>query len=163
MVRFRPKQADIELTTTRRGSMQPERGPDVTKPRPDRRPRLADPDRVKLALDILAPKLEKAAQLGKIRSDIELLPDEALQQVGVIGQMVDDLRGRQSIIAQHLLMVAHLRALMRFALPGRTSICDGALPYKEKNKAEQTISSLAKRLLPSRRDASLEAIAREVR
>ena len=97
--------------------MQAEGGLDVTKSRPSRTSRLANPHGVKLALDIAAPEFEKAVQLREIRGNIELLPDEALQQVGMIRQMVDDLCRRQSIIAQHLPMVAHLRALVRFALP----------------------------------------------
>jgi hypothetical protein len=71
---------------------------------------------VKLALDIAAPEFQKASQLRKIRGKIELLPDEALQQIGVIRQTVDDLRGGQTIIAKFLLLVvAHLRALVRRA------------------------------------------------
>jgi hypothetical protein len=69
---------------------------------------------VELAFDIAAPEFQKAAQLREVRGNIELLPDEALQKVGMIRQMVDDLRGRQTIIAKFLLlMVAHLRALVR--------------------------------------------------
>jgi hypothetical protein len=71
---------------------------------------------VKLAFDIAAPEFQKAAQLRKVRGKIELLPDEALQQIGVIRQTVDDLRGGQTIIAKFLLLVvAHLRALVRRA------------------------------------------------
>ena len=58
-----------------------------------------------------APKLKKPAQLGKVRGDIELLPDEALQLVGTIGKVVDDLRGRQPTFAKLRLQVAHVRAL----------------------------------------------------
>jgi hypothetical protein len=86
---------------------------------------------VKLALDTAAPKLQEAAQLWKIRSNIELLPDEALQQVGVIRQMVDDLRGRQSIIAERLFAVAHFRALVRFALPDQASMRYQSPAYKK--------------------------------
>jgi hypothetical protein len=71
---------------------------------------------VELAFDIAAPEFQKAAQLREVRGNIELLPDEALQKVGMIRQMVDDLRGRQTIIAKFLLLVvAHLRALVRRA------------------------------------------------
>ena len=142
--------------------MQAKRCADVAEPRPDERSRLADPYRVKLALDIAAPVFEKAVQLREIRGNIELLPDEALQQVGMIRQMVDDLCGRQSIIAQRLLVVAHLRALVRFALSGRTRMCDRSILYK-KNEAEQIISSPPPGLLPGRQGASLEAITRGVR
>jgi hypothetical protein len=87
---------------------------------------------MKLALDIAAPEFQKPVQLREVRSDIKLLPDEALQQVGMIRQMVDDFGGRQSIIAQSLLVVAHLRALVHFALSGRTSMRDRAIFYKKK-------------------------------
>ena len=80
--------------------MHDERGPYVAEPRPSGKSSLTDPHRVQLALDMAAPKLEKPAQLGKVRGDIELLPDETLQQVGVIGEVVDDLRGRQPAFAE---------------------------------------------------------------
>ena len=99
--------------------MQAKRRADVTEPRPCESSRLADPDRVELALEIAAPEFQKAAQLGKIRRYIQLLPDKALQQVRIIRQMVDDLCGRQSIIAQCVLRVVHLRARVRFVLLGQ--------------------------------------------
>jgi hypothetical protein len=52
----------------------------------------------------------------------------------MIRQMVDDLRGRQSMIARRLLVVAHLRALVRFALPGQTSMRARPLPDNKKTK-----------------------------
>jgi hypothetical protein len=113
-------------------------------------------------LDIATPVFEKAAQLGEVRSDIELLPDEALQQVGMIRHVIDDLCGRQSIIAQRLLVVVHLRALVRFALSGQTSMADRLLLFK-KNYIQQMISSLQPGLLPGWAGASLEAIAQGVR
>lgn len=93
---------------------------------------LANPHRVKLAFEIAAPEFQKAAQLRKVWGYVEPLPDEALQQIGMIRKMVDDFRGRQSIIAQRLLVVAHLRALVRFALPGQTSMRDRSLAYNKK-------------------------------
>src|SRR6516165_4409483 len=112
--------------------MQAQGGRDVAEPRPSGKAGLADPYRVELALDIAAPVLQKPVQLREIRGNIELLPDEALQQVGMIRQMVEDFRGRQSIIAQRLLLVAHLRALVRFALSGRTRMCDRSILCKKK-------------------------------
>src|SRR5215211_7165258 len=58
------------------------------------RPRAAallDVDRVQPALDVAAPKFEELAQLGKIGSQVELLPDEALEQRGVVRQSIKDL------------------------------------------------------------------------
>jgi hypothetical protein len=68
----------------RKKLMQTEGGSDVAEPRPGGRSRLTDPHRVKLALEVLAPEFQKAMQLGVVRSSIELLPDKALQQIGVI-------------------------------------------------------------------------------
>ena len=134
----------------------------MAKPGPPESACLADPDGVQFPLDIATPVFEKAAQLGEVRSDIELLPDEALQQVGMIRHVIDDLCGRQSIIAQRLLVVVHLRALVRFALSGQTSMADRLLLFK-KNDIQQIISSLPPRLLPGWAGASLEAIAQGVR
>jgi len=89
----------------------------MAKPGPPECACLADPDGVQFPLDIADPVFEEAAQLGEVRSDIELLPDEALQQVGMIRHVIDDLCGRQSIIAQRLLVVVHLRALVRLLYP----------------------------------------------
>jgi hypothetical protein len=47
---------------------------------------------MELTLDTSAPEFQKAAELGKVRSDIELLPDKALQQIRVVGETIDDLR-----------------------------------------------------------------------
>ena len=65
---------------------------------------LLDVDRVQLALDVGAPEFEEFAQLGKFRSQIEFLPDEALQQRGMVRQTVDDL-GRGKPVALKLQLV----------------------------------------------------------
>ena len=100
--------------------MHTERGTDVAEPRPSGIPGLADPHGVELALDVAAPEFQKPAQLREVRGNVELLPDEALQQIGMVRQTVDDLRGRQTIIAKFLLLVvAHLRALVQRAWVAR--------------------------------------------
>lgn len=96
---------------------------------------MADLYGMEFALDVVAPEIKKPAQLGKIRGKIELLPDETLQQIGVIWKTVDDLRGRQSIIARRLIVVVHLCAFVRFALSGRTSMADRLGPRNRKIKA----------------------------
>jgi hypothetical protein len=83
----------------------------MAEPRPSGKSSLTDLHGMELALDMATPKLEKPAQLGKVGGDIELLPDETLQQVGVIGEVVDDLRGRQPAFAELWLQVTHVRAL----------------------------------------------------
>ena len=88
--------------------MQQQGGSYVTEPRPASKSRLADLHGVEPALDMAAPKLEKPAQLGEVRRGIEFLPDETLQQVGMIGKVVYDLRGRQPVVAELRLQVAHV-------------------------------------------------------
>src|SRR5215472_9702020 len=87
--------------------MQSEGRLDMPEPA-GRKPRLTDFYRMELALDIAAPKFEKAAQLGEIGRTVELLPDEALQQIGVIGKMIDDLRRGQPILGGFRVRFAHL-------------------------------------------------------
>ena len=111
--------------------MQKIRRANVAKAGPPERACLADPDGVQFPFDIAAPVFKKAPQLREVRRDIELLPDEALQEVGMIRHVIDDLRGRQPIIAQRLLVVVHLRALVQFALSGRTSMTDRLLLFKK--------------------------------
>jgi hypothetical protein len=67
----------------------------------------------------------------------------------MIRQMVDDLRRRQPIIAQLVvLLVAHFRALVQLILRSLTSIGDQALRDNRKNKVKQLISSSMATLLP---------------
>ena len=141
--------------------MRPEGRPDVAEPRPRRRSCLANSDGVKLALKIAAPEFQKTAQLGEIRGNVELLPDEALQQVWMIRHMIDDLRGRQSVIARRLPVLIHLHALVRFARSKRPACPIDRSPTI--NKVEQMISSLLPGLLPGGAEASLEATTRGVR
>jgi len=121
----------------------------VAEPKPSERPGLPNPNGMELTLQIAAPEFEKPAQFGEIGGKVELLPDKALQQIRMIRQMVDDLRRRQPIIAQLVvLLVAHFRALVRLILCSLTSIGDKALRDNRKNKAKQSISSSMATLLP---------------
>ena len=52
---------------------------------------LGDLHRMQFAVDVLAPEIEELAQLGEIRGDVEFLPDESLQRLGLVGQVVDNL------------------------------------------------------------------------
>src|ERR1700726_3247087 len=92
--------------------MQEERGADVAKLGPTGKSGLADFHGMELALDVAAPEVEEPAQLGKFRGEIELLPDEALQQVGMIGKMVDDLCRGQPILTDFPLGIAHIASPM---------------------------------------------------
>ena len=82
-----------ERTVRGRRLVQTVCGSGVAEAGPPGISRLANPHRVELAFEIAAPEFEKAAQLGEVRRNVQLLPDEALQQVGMIRQTVDDLRG----------------------------------------------------------------------
>jgi hypothetical protein len=93
---------------------------------------MADLYGMEFALDVVAPEIEKPAQLGKIRGKIELLPDEALQQVGMIGKMVDDLRGSQPILAKWWPGIAHWYLLL-FALANEEDACTLSL-WQQKSK-----------------------------
>jgi hypothetical protein len=52
---------------------------------------------MQLAFDIADPEIEEAAQHGKMGGDIEMLPEEGLQHVRVIREMVEDLRGGEAV------------------------------------------------------------------
>ena len=80
--------------------MQAQRCADVAEPAAAGRSRLPDFYRMKLALDVAAPEFQEAPELGKVRSEVELLPDKALQQVGVVRHPVDDLRRGQPILTK---------------------------------------------------------------
>src|SRR6185437_9524797 len=70
---------------------------------------LADFHRMQLTVDILPPKIEKPCELGKIRREVEFLPDEGLQRLRLVGQPVDDL-GRGQTVSGGVRGSAHRRA-----------------------------------------------------
>src|SRR5258708_15106943 len=72
-------------------SVQAERDPGVAQPaRGDqRRPRHFH--RMQLALDVAGPEVEETTQHRKLRRDVQMLPNEALQQTGMVRQMIEDL------------------------------------------------------------------------
>jgi hypothetical protein len=51
-------------------------------------------------LDIFDPKVEETVQLGVMGGDVEMLPDESLQQAGMIRHMIDDLGGREAVAVE---------------------------------------------------------------
>ena len=74
--------------------------------RPDQA-RMRDRNRVDWSLDPFLPEAEKRGEHGKIGEGIELLPDEFLQQMEVIGHPIKDFRRRQPVAAQLKLQAAH--------------------------------------------------------
>ena len=68
--------------------------------------------RVQFAFDAAAPEFEKSPQLGIIGREVEFLPDEALQQGGMIGEPVDDFCRRQPISLKLQLKGGHVSPLL---------------------------------------------------
>src|SRR3546814_12018328 len=56
-----------------------------------------DLDRMQLALDLAGPEVQEPAQYRKVGRAVEMLPDEALQQVGVVGHVIENLGSGQPI------------------------------------------------------------------
>src|SRR6516162_180709 len=130
----RPTNGDVAASCHQGALMNADRCADVTEPRPPGEHSMADLYGMEFALDVVAPEIKKPAQLGKIRGKIELLPDEALQQIGMIGKMVDDLRGGQPILAKSWPGIAHigsppLRSRQVKRMPVRSRYCNKKANY----------------------------------
>src|SRR6056297_935299 len=65
-------------------------------------PAMGDRDAVEQAVDLARPEIEEALEHRELRSGIVFLPDEILQQAGMVGQTVEYIGGDQAI-ALHLL------------------------------------------------------------
>jgi hypothetical protein len=61
---------------------------------------MGDLDRMQGAIERFLPEREKAPQFWELWKEIVMLPDEGLQQVRVIGQVVEDLGCRQTVAFQ---------------------------------------------------------------
>lgn len=57
-----------------------------------------DSDGMQRSFQVAAPEIQKFVQHRVAWGDIEVLPDEGLQQAGVVRQMIQDLRGGQAIV-----------------------------------------------------------------
>jgi hypothetical protein len=55
---------------------------------------------VEFAVNLLAPEFQEFVQLREFRGDVQVLPDEGLQDGGVVRQVVQDFGGGQAIITQ---------------------------------------------------------------
>jgi hypothetical protein len=55
---------------------------------------------VKLPVEALFPEIQKFLELWITGNKIEFLPDKSLEEPGVIGHVVEDLSGRQTIVAK---------------------------------------------------------------
>src|SRR5690606_38851067 len=61
-------------------------------------------------VELLLPEIEEAKERGELRRDIEVMPQEGLQQMGVVRHVIEDLRGGQPVPLEHqfgLGMVTH--------------------------------------------------------
>src|SRR5271168_1804005 len=121
--------------------MQAQRCADVAEPAAAGRPRLPDFHRMEFALDVAAPEFQEAAELGKVRSEVELLPDKALQQIGMVRHPIDDLGGGQPILTKVGDGVGHSGLLSaRSRLPRACSV--GFAAATQKTRLKQHVSSL---------------------
>jgi hypothetical protein len=75
--------------------------------------------RVQLAFDVAAPEIEEAVQHRKIRCEIHVLPDEALQDARVIGKVIKNFCRGQAIVAKLQMQVAHGTTLVMALHPIR--------------------------------------------
>src|SRR5260221_9410680 len=64
---------------------------------------------MQLALDIAHPEIEEAPQDREFRRNVQMLPDETLHQVRMVGQMIEDLRRRHPVALQLQPQIAHRR------------------------------------------------------
>jgi hypothetical protein len=54
---------------------------------------MTDADGVERAVEIFGPEIEKLVQFGEFGRVVEFLPDETLQDAGVIGHVIQDFGG----------------------------------------------------------------------
>ena len=73
--------------------------------------RMGHQDLVQPPLEILAPEIQEALELGKARVEIVVLPDVALDQRGMIWHPLEDFSRRQAVAAEHRreVVVGHWR------------------------------------------------------
>lgn len=57
---------------------------------------VGDADGVEFGVEFGAPEVEEFVEHGKLRGDVEQLPDELLQDGRMVGQMVEDLGSFQT-------------------------------------------------------------------
>lgn len=59
-----------------------------------------DIDAVQGAIEFLFPKIEEIIKLGEFGCEVIFLPDEFLQNLRVVGHVIENLRRRQAITLQ---------------------------------------------------------------
>src|SRR5579872_6801581 len=109
---------------------------------------LLDVDRVQFALDVAAPEFEEFAELGKLRGEVEFLPDERLQEGRVVRQAVEDFGGRQPVAPGLQLVNGHVVPRGRTIYLQATRCRRNRSAAIAKTTLKQCTSSHATRLLP---------------
>src|SRR5205814_2423769 len=66
---------------------------------------VGDPHRMEPAVDVPHPEIEEFLQLGKARGDVQMLPQEGLQEAGMVRKVVDDLGGGEAVVTQLTLKI----------------------------------------------------------
>src|SRR5262245_52961631 len=61
---------------------------------------VGDGDAIELALEVRLPVLQEAQQAREARVNVVFLPDEGLQQGGMVGQAVEDLGGGEAVAGE---------------------------------------------------------------
>ena len=68
---------------------------------------MGEPHRMKRSLDVALPEFDKAKEFGIIGGKIIVLPDEAVENIAIIGHPLVEFRRGQPIALQHLFGVGH--------------------------------------------------------
>jgi len=64
-----------------------------------------NPDRMNWSVQIGLPEIQKTVQEGKVRRNVNFLPDKGLQKVRIVGQQIDNFGRCQFIILRNYVHV----------------------------------------------------------
>src|SRR5215216_6670846 len=139
--------------------------------RPDEA-RVGDRHRVQRAFQRSLPEEEKLLQQRERRAQIVILPDVALQQPGMVGTPIEDMRGGQAVAVELLLEIRRSAVVEVFRRSAVVEVFHGALqpgglqfavharfissPNRELSVYDQGIGSIARDLLPTGPMAAIE-------
>src|SRR5260370_38337203 len=98
---------------------------------------LLDVDRMQPALDVVMPEFEEFVQLRIVGGEVEFLPDEGLEQRGMVRQAVDDLGGGWAGPGDLPPGKGPLGAAAIGANPPGTHACPANLPPPRKQPTEK--------------------------
>src|SRR5262245_32697588 len=98
--------------------------------------------------DAAVPEIEETAQDGVIRRQVVILPCIALQQAGMIGEVVKDLRSGQAVALELKGNACHASSGESFRL---SQMCPRQALFQRKIVAKQEVGSRRSTLLPASR------------